>query len=567
MPTQKDQIEIGQVYHYLTITEKPYREKKGRYTQWRVTCCCKCGIKKDVRVRDLFAGTVKSCGCYNRIAAGERMATYNKKYDVDITHPLYNSWTDMKRACYNPKRDNYLGGEIVVCEDWKNDYECFYHWGIQNGWEPNLGLTRKNKTQNFTPNNCHFISRRVIIMNNANPDKVKQTCMHKYGVASYTKTPECQAKIRATSRKKYGTDYPVQSQEVRDKIDATNLQRYGTKYPMQTQEIKDKIAATCMEKYGVKSPSQCPAIRQKQIDTTMAKYGTPFYHTANCAQQNEVRDWLSSYDLQFSANYKILQGKEIDLYNADLQLGIEYCGLHWHHEHSKEPRRRLYHYNKYNKCREAGVRLMTIFSDEWLKKQDQVKNFLRAVVGKNQRVFARKCTAEILDRKTGKTFMEQHHIQGQKRAAAIYFGLQCDDQLVGAMSLNRHHRQGNDVKRVVLDRLAFADGISVVGGASKLLKLAKGWCVTNDFSQIVSWSDNRWSCGGVYEKMGFVLETELVPDYAYVRIANPRERISKQQMTKKKIGCPSDMTEHEHALQLGFARIWDCGKRRYVFSI
>ena len=566
MPTQKDRIKVGQHYHYLTVIGEPYPVKKGRYTHWMVKCSCKCGKKKDIRVATLLKGSTKSCGCYNRVAASQRMAEYNQKYTVDITHPLYHSWVVMKRKCYNQNASDYLGGKYKVCEQWCNNYECFYHWGIQAGWVDGNVLSRKDETKNFTPDNCYFRTKADVIIENQNLDKAKQTCIQRYGVPYYLQTNECKIKTQQTSRQKYGTDFPSQSTIVQDKITATNLQRYGTKYPTQTQAVKDKTAATCMRRYGVKAPSMCQDVKKKQIATTIAKYSEPFYNKISGAQQSQIKDWLSLHGLQFTSDYKILQGKEIDLYNADLQLGIEYCGLHWHHEHSKEPKHRKYHYDKYKQCREAGVRLITIFSDEWLHRQDQVKNFLRSVMGKNQRVYGRKCTVTQIDKQVGKSFLEAHHIQGQKRAAMVYFGLRYDNQLIGIMSLNHHHRQGNNAKRVVLDRLAFADGVSVVGGASKLLKLAQQWSMANGFEQIVSWSDNRWSCGGVYEKMRFVLEQELPPDYSYVKISSPSERISKQQMTKKKIGCPHNMTEHKYALQLGFARIWDCGKKRYIYE-
>lgn len=88
------------------------------------------------------------------------------------------------------------------------------------------------------------------------------------------------------------------------------------------------------------------------------------------------------------------------------------------------------------------------------------------------------------------------------------------------------------------------------------------------YSKIISWSDNRWSKGDVYECLGFKLDGDLKPDYSYVNIKNPnKKRISKQSQAKKKTGCPEGKTEHEWCLEKGLSRIWDCGKKRWVYEL
>ena len=89
----------------------------------------------------------------------------------------------------------------------------------------------------------------------------------------------------------------------------------------------------------------------------------------------------------------------------------------------------------------------------------------------------------------------------------------------------------------------------------------------NKIKEIISWSDNRWSVGSVYRKLGFVLAEELKPDYSYVDLKRPHRRISKQSQQKKKTGCPQGMTELEWANQRGLSRIWDCGKKRWLYNI
>jgi hypothetical protein len=115
-----------------------------------------------------------------------------------------------------------------------------------------------------------------------------------------------------------------------------------------------------------------------------------------------------------------------------------------------------------------------------------------------------------------------------------------------------------------LDRLVFADGVRVVGGASKLFKALAIWAINHGYYEIVSWSDNRWSEGNVYDKMGFFLEEELPPDYSYVKGDN---RYSKQSLKKTSAEKLTGKTESQLRREQGYDRIWDCGKKRWVYRL
>ncbi|MEI6470939.1 MAG: hypothetical protein WCO72_15895, partial [Betaproteobacteria bacterium] len=165
-------------------------------------------------------------------------------------------------------------------------------------------------------------------------------------------------------------------------------------------------------------------------------------------------------------------------------------------------------------------------------------------------------------------FFDSYHIQGSNKLGVIFFGLFSEDHLCRIMSLGRHSRQTDTSKKeITLDRLCFKDGSNIVGGASKLFSRCLGWAKSNGYKKIISFSDNRWSLGRVYEKMGFSLEKEYGADYSYVEIKNPRKRLSKQSQKKSMTNCPDELTEHTWAVQRGLARIYDCGKKRWVFDI
>jgi len=162
--------------------------------------------------------------------------------------------------------------------------------------------------------------------------------------------------------------------------------------------------------------------------------------------------------------------------------------------------------------------------------------------------------------KIAKDFINEYHIQELKKSPKIAFGLFYCDELYSVMTFTNHHR---DASKLVLNRFCTKSGYTIVGGASKLFTNAVK--VLNQ--TIYSWSDNRYSDGNVYEKLGFKLEKELVPDYSYVDNKNTFVRIPKQKMSKKNIGCPESQKEHEFLKEKEIYRIWDCGKKLWVFKI
>lgn len=547
---------MNERYNFLTQISEPfatYKPKKsgGNQKTWFAEFLCDCGIKKNLKVSSVKSGETKSCGCYNKRAASERLKSSNKKYSESIIkHPLYNRWKRMKLL-------------KASCPEWESDYESFYNWSIDKFTKDNDCLRRINEEIPYSPDNCYFTNKKDIIIANQNPLKSKQTCLDRYGVDSPLKSQQIRDKIESTNLEKYGYTTPLQNNNVKNKSKITCLEKYGFEYAVQHQSTKDKIANTCVERYGTKSPSENKDIRDKQIATCISKYGTPYYKNSSLKEQLLFRDWLNSLGFNFTNNTDILDGKEIDCFEPSINIGFEYCGLYWH---SEEYLDKKYHINKQKLAAEKNIRVYTVFADEWKFRNEQVKNFISSILGKNKKkIQARKCEVKEINKDVGKIFLEENHIQGAK-TSLVFFGIYFENELFGVMSFARHHRQNNKHK-LVLDRLAFKKDVSIIGGASRLFKLGIEYGRTNGYSSIISWSDNRWSDGKVYEKMGFVLEKDYGPDYSYIKLSNPKIRISKQKMTKKHIGCPKEKTESEFLSELGFSRIWDCGKKLWVYNL
>lgn len=420
----------------------------------------------------------------------------------------------------------------------------------------------------------------VPVKNSSIKEKMADTNMQRYGSECSLHGKEVSKKKVETWIKKYGCDHPFASEEIRKKSRATMERKYGSHFT-KTEEYRKKTLETCLKRYGTNHHASCESVKEKRKKTNFAKYGyeypaqndevmqkiltskkgtLPRYGKA----QDEVKDFLQEISGEKFASTHIKR-LELDVYNERLKFAVEYCGLYWHSEISPSPRNSKYHAEKYRICKSLGVRLITIFEDEWLSRKSQCKGYLNSIIGKSSKSFyARSCEVKEVTKKESNLFYDNHHIQGKPYGTKVSFGIFYKGELVGCVSLGNHHRMKD---KIVINRLCFKGGVRITGGAGKLFSACKKWCSENGFNQITTWSDNRWSNGDVYMKNGFSMEEELPPDYSYVNTKRRGKRQSKQSMKKSNTGCPKNITEKEWAENNGFARIWDCGKKRWTIDV
>lgn len=84
---------------------------------------------------------------------------FNRPTKTPKKHLLYNRWNNLKQYINNPNHVNYgiYGGKgITLFKAWENNFVVFLLWCTQNGYAPNLVLTRRNKDEGFNPSNCFF---------------------------------------------------------------------------------------------------------------------------------------------------------------------------------------------------------------------------------------------------------------------------------------------------------------------------------------------------------------------------------------------------------------------------
>jgi hypothetical protein len=92
-------------------------------------------------------------------------------------------------------------------------------------------------------------------------------------------------------------------------------------------------------------------------------------------QEDEVESFISTfYSGECIRNIRsIISPLELDLYYPEKKIAIEFNGDYWHSDKHKSKR---YHYEKYVKCRNNGVLLVSIFESAWNDCRDKIENYL-----------------------------------------------------------------------------------------------------------------------------------------------------------------------------------------------
>ena len=419
--------------------------------------------------------------------------------------------------------------------------------------------------------------------------KTKELMNEKFGVDHHTKSDFYKQKVISESQSKWGKDHFFQTDQFLNVSKKTMNEKYGVDHFPLSDQYKDIMSSDKMiEKrlsrrklfykglgftfisdsknnvsHVVLKSEVCghefeihPTTLQRRMDANIQACSVCNPFDTQSGQEKNVIEFIGSLGIDFVANKRdIIPPYEIDIYIPELKLAIEYNGLYWH---SEMYRSRKFHIEKTSKCNESGIRLIHIWEDDWMFKNDIVRSIILNAVNKTgNRIYARKSVIkEVTDKKLVNHFFDSNHIQGKTNFKTA-IGLFYDDEMVSCMLFHKPRKQHE------LVRFCNKKFHNVIGAASKLFKY---YIKNYEVDEIISFADISMFTGGLYESLGFEFDNRSDVNYWWVVNGIRRHRFS---FSKKKLvskGYDENLSGSDIMRSLGNYKVFGCGLDKWVWN-
>lgn len=320
--------------------------------------------------------------------------------------------------------------------------------------------------------------------------------------------------------------------------------------------IETKSATQIAKELEIDTTTVINYLKKHNIHDKLHRHATSYMETV-------LAEFLTSRGIEFEQNNrKVIAPRELDFYIPSANLAIELCGLYWHSESRGKDKN--YHYSKWKSCKDKGITLLTYFDDEFDQSLDVIKSKILYETNKSTacRIGARLVTLKIPSTKEEYDLLNRSHIQKALKSRQYKLGAYYNDKLIGLICASRRKAE-LEITRFVTDIDYICTGLF-----SRMLKhlLAD----LNFTGNVVSFSDNCHGYGKLYQSSGFSVDSYVKPAYYYTLNGKPKE--NRQSYMKSKIADKfgvdvSSKTEEQLMKELGYDRVWDCGKIKWIKKI
>ena len=255
----------------------------------------------------------------------------------------------------------------------------------------------------------------------------------------------------------------------------------------------------------------------------------------------EIGDYIQSLisnDEILLGDRVVLKGKELDIFIPSKNIAIEFDGLRYHNDSTKP---RNYHLSKTEECEKHGIKLIHIFEDEWLYKQNIVKSMISDTLNSYQMTLdGESCHIKRIDNNESKNFLSLNHIQDGCEGN-INYALIKDSEIVSLMVFKKYNKN-----KYKLMRFCNKLNTNIINGE---IILFNKFITENNPSEILFYVDRRYCSTRTIENLGFKPLKKTKPDYCYV---NKDRRINK-----------ADIKLYKNK---NFNKIYDCGNIVYKWT-
>ncbi len=478
--------------------------------------------------------------------------------------------------------DKWNGKHYMSDESVKNKFKktMLENWGVE--WaQQNSEIKEKSiETWNNNPNKEDVIyNRKEKLLSKTEKEKslIQEkkmvSIMEKFGTienfVNYRKE-----KIKESALEKWGVEHHFESKEVIqkriEKYKSNITNKIVESLPEHLTYLDRKLNQNLTDSYIQFNCKKCNddfeitrqlLVNRKSSNMEICVKCNPV-NSGKSESEEEVFNFIKSiYSGEIIQRWR-LEGKEIDIYLPELNIGFEYNGLFWHSNLHKE---RKFHLNKTKFFEERGINLIHLWEDDWLYKNEIVKSIITNKIGKtNRRIFARNCKVKEVDNKMTREFLEKNHIQGFV-GSKIKLGLFHKDELVSLMtfgSLRKSLSYNNSENRWELLRFCNKVDLTVVGGASKIFSnFIKNYLV----EEVISFCDYSRSDGNLYQKLGFTFSHLSEPNYYYIVDGLRKHRFNYRKDRLVKSGANPELSESRIMSDLGYNKIYDCGMQKWIY--
>ena len=311
--------------------------------------------------------------------------------------------------------------------------------------------------------------RYIQAMKNGGQEKIRQTCLAKYGVTSNIARPEVHEKAVKASC----------STAAREKHKQALQEHYG-------------VSCACALAEGPKTISNINIEFAKELES----YGLVV----------EKEKWVDgvSYDLALGE------------YLVEINPTVSHSYLASFGAITNRFKDKVipkdYHYKKWLRAKQSGYELLSLF--DWTSRQKLI-DFILSKCGVGQQIIgARKLRVQEVKPKEAAPFLEDNHVLGSCKGATLCLALVDKEDILVVMTFGPP--RWDKTYNWELLRFATKKGYIISGGASKLFS----YFVKNNNGSVITYSDNNLGNGSVYATLGFVQLAQTSPQVIWCNINN-----------------------------------------------